>query len=214
MPLPITREQLLLLQRQSTSVRRGLHLLEKKRDALIRTIEEDRRRFEELRRRFEEESQALEVAYTQLRLFEGAFSLDLLRSNSPTLAVREEKESVMGCVFPQFYPEGEEAWELLHRQKYDPALSSFFVDDLMEGMRRMAAFLWEYINILTRLNILNRELQKVRRKAGNLEHNILPVMQQDILRIQDGLQERERQERQVRKRVARGKAKTEKALFS
>ncbi len=214
MPLPVTREQLLLLRRQSTSVRRGLHLLEKKRDALIRTIEEDRRRFEELRRRFEEESAFLEISYTQLRLFEGAFSLDLLRSNSPTLAVREEFQAVMGCVFPQFHPEGEEAWEVLHRQKYDPALSSFFVDDLMEGMRRMAEFLWEYINTLTRLNILNKELQKIRRKAGNLEHNLLPEMQREIARIQDGLQERERQERQVRKRVARGKRKSPRSFES
>ncbi|HOO62744.1 MAG TPA: V-type ATP synthase subunit D [Synergistaceae bacterium] len=214
MPLPITREQLLLLRRQSTSVSRGLHLLEKKRDALIRTIEEDRRRFEELRRRFEKESELLGISYTQLRLFEGAFSLDLLRSNSPTLSVREEKHAVMGCVFPQFYPEGEEAWEVLHRQKYDPALSSFFVDDLMEGMRRMAEFLWEYINILTRLNILNKELQKIRRKAGNLEHNILPVMQEEIARIQDSLQERERQERQVRKRVARRKITSGKTSLS
>jgi vacuolar-type H+-ATPase subunit D/Vma8 len=84
----------------------------------------------------------------------------------------------------------------------------------MEGMRRMAEFLWEYINILTRLNILNKELQKIRRKAGNLEHNILPVMQEEIARIQDSLQERERQERQVRKRVARRKITSGKTSLS
>ena len=45
---PPTREQLLDIRRQMGTVQYGKQLLEKKRDALLRAIEEDRRKFKEL----------------------------------------------------------------------------------------------------------------------------------------------------------------------
>ncbi len=205
MALPVTREQLLRLKRQRESIRRGLFLLEKKRDALIAAIEKVRKRFETLRQQFIKKSRTFSMAYSQLRFFEGAFPLDFLKSSYPVLDIRTERNTLMGCVFFQFYPQKKNESEKDSSRQYDPALSSFFVDDLENAMEGIQAFLWEYINLLARLDALQRELKKIRRKAGNLEQNVLPVIHEDFRRIQGGLEERERQERQIRKRVASSK---------
>ena len=53
---PPTREQLLDVRKRRGTVQYGKQLLEKKRDALLRTIEEDRRIFREIAKEFAEKT--------------------------------------------------------------------------------------------------------------------------------------------------------------
>lgn len=67
---PPTREQLLDIRRQMTTVQYGKQLLEKKRDALLRALEEDRRNFKKLDALFREHIKRISFVYTLVRMYE------------------------------------------------------------------------------------------------------------------------------------------------
>lgn len=99
---PPTRDQLLSLRRQITVVQYGKLLLERKRDALIRAMEDDRRLFRDLEKRFIELCDRLSFSYSLVRIFDGHFALRLLKPVSPPLEIRSSYHVLMGCRYPAF----------------------------------------------------------------------------------------------------------------
>ena len=191
---PPTRDQLLSLRRQITVVQYGKLLLERKRDALIRAMEDDRRLFRELEKRFIELCDRLSFSYSLVRIFDGHFALRLLKPVSPPLEIRSSYHVLMGCRYPAF----ESPYEGLAAESeglaYDPALASLNLDDLLKSLEDGKSLVWEFINKKAKLQALDRELKKTLQKINTLQHNLLPSLERDLKRIREILSERERQE--------------------
>jgi V/A-type H+-transporting ATPase subunit D len=191
---PPTRDQLLSLRRQIVVVQYGKLLLEKKRDAILRAIEEDRRLFRELERRFQDLCTQLSFAYSLVRIFDGHFALRVLKPVMPPLEIHSTIHVLMGCRYPQF----ESPYRGLAAESeglaYDPALASLNLDDLLRLIEEGKPMIWEFINKKAKLQALERELKRTLQKINTLEHVLLPSLKKDLKRIRETLAERERQE--------------------
>ena len=191
---PPTRDQLLSLRRQITVVQYGKLLLERKRDALIRAMEDDRRLFRELEKRFIELCDRLSFSYSLVRIFDGHFALRLLKPVSPPLEIRSSYHVLMGCRYPEFQSPYEGLAAQSEGLAYDPALASLNLDDLLKSLEDGKSLVWEFINKKAKLQALDRELKKTLQKINTLQHNLLPSLERDLKRIREILSERERQE--------------------
>jgi V/A-type H+-transporting ATPase subunit D len=199
---PPTREQLLDVRKRRSTVQYGKQLLEKKRDALLRSIEEDRRRFRDLEREFRERTKRLSVLYALVRMYDGASMMQLLRMDAPEISVSSVRHSLMGCHFVQFMPESANGNPHQTRSAYDPALTSLYVDDLLREIGSVDALVWQYVNLTTKLSFLEKELRKTLMKINTLQYVLLPELARDETRIRAILSERERQERFSIKRLS------------
>ena len=194
MSRPPTRDQLLSLRRQIVVVQYGKLLLEKKRDALLRAIEDDRRLFRELEKRFSDLCGKLSFFYSLDRIFDGHFALRVLKPVSPPLEIHSAIHVLMGCRYPQF----ESPYSGLAAESeglaYDPALASLNLDDLLKSLEEGKPLVWEFINKKAKLQALDRELKRTLQKINTLQHLLLPTLERDLKRIREILSERERQE--------------------
>jgi len=194
MSRPPTRDQLLSLRRQIVVVQYGKLLLEKKRDALLRAIEEDRRLFRELEKQFLDLCGKLSFSYSLVRIFDGHFALRVLKPVSPPLEIHSAVHVLMGCRYPQFdSPFGGLSAES-EGLAYDPALASLNLDDLLKSLEEGKPLVWEFINKKAKLQALGRELKHPLQKINTLQHPLLPSLEKDLKRIREILSERERQE--------------------
>jgi len=203
MALSATREQLLLLRQQMEAVRRGKSLLERKRDALLRALEEDRRRFRALQDQFEKIGRRVATTYSLLRLYEGQISLDLLRPGMGPVPLESFRHVLMGCSFVEFHRHESAASGV----GYDPTLASLFTDDLVGALAELDAIFWTYLNLRVKMGALEKTLRETVRKTSNLEHRVLPGLRGDFMRIRDVLVERERQERYTLRKAVRRREK-------
>jgi V/A-type H+-transporting ATPase subunit D len=194
MSRPPTRDQLLSLRRQIVVVQYGKLLLEKKWDALLRAIEEDRRLFRELEKRFLDLCGKLSFSYSLVRIFDGHFALRVLKPVSPPLEIHSTVHVLMGCRYAQFdSPFGGLSAES-EGLAYDPALASLNLDDLLKSLEEGKPLVWEFINKKAKLQALGRELKRTLQKINTLQHLLLPSLEKDLKRIREILSERERQE--------------------
>ncbi|MDR1733126.1 MAG: V-type ATP synthase subunit D [Synergistaceae bacterium] len=203
MSRPATREQLLDVRRQTQLVLYGKGLLEKKRDSLLRALEEERRCFREREAALKEHIAALWQIYGRLYLLEGATVSALLRPVLPR-RVLTRLEMVMGCRFPVFTPHPETPFG---PPSYDPALTALDADALVEKLGQIDDLLWTYLNAKAKVQALERELSRTLARINVLEHTLLPEFREDEVRIRNTLSERERQERFALKKLTRGKNK-------
>jgi vacuolar-type H+-ATPase subunit D/Vma8 len=114
----------------------------------------------------------------------------------------------MGCKYSQFYPEDKDRGRLLGGLLMDPALASLHVDELLETLVRIEPLLWRYINLKSKLDALELEFEKTRRKVNNLEQEMLPVLEAQERRIRLALAERERDEAHAVKMMLRKKTRS------
>jgi len=191
---PPTRDQLLSLRRQIVVVQYGKLLMEKKRDALIRAIEEDRRLFRELEKLFLALCGKLSFSYSLVRIFDGHFALRVLKPVSPPLEIRSIPHVLMGCRYPQFESPYKGLAAESESLAYDPALASLNLDELLKSLEEGKTLVWEFINKKAKLQALERELKKTLQKINTLQHLLLPSLEKDLKRIRETLSERERQE--------------------
>lgn len=196
-----TREQLLDVRRQARLVLYGKGLLEKKRDSLLRALEDDRRRFKEHEMLFKERLANLWQTFVRLQLLEGATAPWLLQP-VPLRNMISRMESLMGCRFPVFDFDPETPFAA---PTFDPALSSLYMDDLVGALMAVDELLSTWINMQARLLALEKELSRTLIKINTLEQTLLPELRYDEKRIRDVLSERERQERFALKKLTRNK---------
>ncbi len=201
---PPTREQLLDIRRQMTTVQYGKQLLEKKRDALLRALEEDRRNFKKLDALFREHIKRISFVYTLVRMYEGQSVMQLLKPDVGSLRVTSERHTLMGCRFTQFKRIEDRRFSL-SGLTYDPAMTSLYLDELLDEMKKVENKIWTYINLKAKLTSLEKELSKTMMKINTLQYNLLPELQEEESRIRDILSERERQERYAIKKLSKKK---------
>ncbi len=195
MSRPATRDQLQNIKRQISTIGYGKQLLERKRDALVRAIEEDKRILRELEKRFREICDRLSLSYALIRLYEGQQALWALRPASGFSEVEVKSHSLMGCRYNIFYPSGEDGMQRSVDMSYDPALVSLYMDDLVQALSECQQILWDFLNLKAKIAALEKEVRKTLLKINTLEHNLLPELESDLSRIREVLSERERQER-------------------
>ncbi|MBN1334317.1 MAG: V-type ATP synthase subunit D [Synergistales bacterium] len=201
-----TRENLLEIKRRSDTVKYGKQLLEKKRDALLRNLEEDRRRLRELEEHFRKLCQNIGMVYSLVRMYEGQAILQLLKPGRPILHVKVMKRTLMGCRFSQFDPVQDDRTSGTFAA-FDPAMTSLYVDDLLRALSETDRILWPYINLKTKITALENELKKTLLKINTLEYTVLPELKDQRKQIEEVLGERERQERFSVKKIKRKKEK-------
>lgn len=202
---PPTREQLLATRRRITAVSYGKRLLERKRDALLRSVEEERKAFREISREFERRARGITFMYLLLRMFEGDQSVRCLSEGMTPLPVEVQRKSVMGCRYRVFSPAPERRDTLPYSLPFDPAVTSLYVEELLKSLSESEECLWRFINMKTKISAIERELARTTLKINTLEHAILPGLLAEQRRIEDILSERERQEKFIAKRMARKK---------
>ncbi|MGI6784410.1 MAG: V-type ATP synthase subunit D [Aminivibrio sp.] len=200
---PPTREHLLNTRRRIESVSHGKKLLERKRDALVRAMDEERRLFRETEKTFLSAAKTITFFYSIVRLFEGDGAVRFLSAGSGSLNIKVEKKSVMGCSYSHFSASPEDRRRLSWKLPFDPAVTTLSVEDLLKSLGDNEECIWQYINLKTKIGAIERELSKTTLKINTLEHVVLPSLERDVRRIEDLLSERERQEKFVAKRVAR-----------
>jgi len=87
----------------------------------------------------------------------------------------------------------------------DPAMASIHVDELLETLSGIEPLLWKYINLKAKLDALETEFEKTRRKVNNLEQEMLPELESERKRIMLALSERERDEAFAVKKMLRNR---------
>lgn len=199
-----TRENLLETRKQITTVQYGKTLLEKKRDALLRTLEDDRRKFREMDKEFREINKRISLTYSLVRMYEGHSMLQLLKPDTSSITVKIEKFSLMGCRFSQFYPK-EMSQKPGIRINFDPALTSLYVDDLLMAISQSEKILWPYINLKSKITSLEKELSQTMLRINTLEYTFLPGLKKEETDIREVISERERQERYSIKKISKKK---------
>ena len=202
---PATRDQLQTIKRQISTIGYGKQLLERKRDALVRAIEEDRRELRRLEANFREISDRMSLSYALIRLYEGQQAVWALRPALGACQVDVSIHSLMGCRYQSFSPQTDDG-DVQGRidMSYDPALVSLYMDDLVRSLGECQKVLWEYLNLKARITALEKEVRKTLLKINTLEHNLLPELRSDLSRITEVLSERERQERFRVKKIKSG----------
>ncbi len=200
-----TRDTMMHLRRQTEIVRFGKGLLEKKKDALLRAIDEDRRRLQKIERELLDHVQKTSYSYGIVRMFEGPSFIKLLAIGRKSVSVRSERYNLMGCTYYQYEPRKNRGDIPFEEASLDPALTSPYVDELVEHLMGTEHLLWPYINLKVKLKALERELKRTMRKVNTLEHTVLPDLKGDMKRIGDILDERERQERFAVKKFSKSK---------
>lgn len=201
-----TRENLLETRKQISTVRYGKNLLEKKRDALLRTLEDDRRRFRKMDKEFKDINKRISLIYSLVRMYEGHSMLQLLKPDASCIKVQVNKYSLMGCRYSQFTPDAA-TYGVGRRVNYDPALTSLYVDDLLRVIAQSEKILWPYINLKSKITSLEKELNRTMLKINTLEHVLLPNLDKQTADIQEVISERERQERYSIKKISKKKKK-------
>jgi len=200
---PPTREHLLNTRRRIVAVGQGKKLLERKRDALVRAVDEERRLFRETQKAFFAAAKKITFFYSMVRLFEGDGAIRFLSAGSGSLGIRVDKKSVMGCRYSHFSAAPEDKRRLSWKLPFDPAVTTLTVEDLLKSLGDNEECIWKYINLKTKISAIERELSRTTLEINTLEHVVLPSLEGDARRIEDLLSERERQEKFVAKRVAR-----------
>ncbi|MDO9508534.1 MAG: V-type ATP synthase subunit D, partial [Thermovirgaceae bacterium] len=173
----VSRSDLVELSQRIDTVRFGCSLLEKKKEALLRTIESDRAVFSKIRGEVEEMLSFLSYAYALVQLFEGESVMTLLSWGVEPRKIRIVHHSLMGCRYCQFIFEDEGRGGVLAGMLMDPALASLHVDELLETLSKIEPMLWKYVNLKSKLDALEKEFEKTRRKVNNLEQEMLPPME-------------------------------------
>lgn len=201
---PPTREQLLTTRKRIVSVAQGKKLLERKRDALIRSVEEEHRLFREVETEFLKRTKEIYFLYTLVRMFEGEGSIRAISSVDSPLSICVEKKIIMGCRYSSFHPLEEKksfSWKL----PFDPAVTSLYVEELLKALSDSEESMWKYINLKTKIGAITRELSRTTLRINTLEHVFLPSLLRERKKIEGVLSERERQEKFVSKRAGRKK---------
>ncbi|GEM_PF-3814704 len=177
----------------------GKEMLERKRDALIRELEDASSRLEEARGRvlrfWEEALFLLEL----VRSLEGSGTIRMgsaLRKGSIRAIAAQRR--VMGARYHQLRLEKAPApfeGELL--------LSSIRLDELLSRIDDNVAVIGEYLDLFLKVQALKTELKRTNRRIGAIERKLIDPLKCAISSVVLALEERERGELLVRKRLKR-----------
>lgn len=197
-----TRANLLVAKETLAMAREGYELLSQKREVLLTEL---LHLVDDVRRVHTDVASAITEAYTILRKTLALLGPDgahrLRRGCRLRLEVTVRERSVMGVPIPLLQatpPPLQPLWGLGET----PAL----LDELVQQFRRLVCLLVEQAEIETTVRRLARELSRTQLRTNALEHVVIPQYRETVKYIQDTMEEREREEHFVLKRIKSGRS--------
>jgi len=189
-PMSASRSNLLLAQQRLDLARQGHDLLQRKRDVLIveilRLIDDAASAEEEAKTRFATAYQALRLARATMGS-ERVRRAALVRDQSPDLRITPH--SVMGVVVPSVrctLPPS--------RLAYGLGDTSVLLDEARLAWAHALALVATLAERVTTLWRLASELQRTQRRVNALENVFIPAYEETVRRIEETLEEKEREE--------------------
>lgn len=204
MSFSATRDRLLEVSSQIGNVTFGKGLLEKKRDALMRSMEGEKKKFKSVKRDFHLLCSQISTLYGLVRAYDGAEAIQLLGLQRSPLTLYAVKESILGCSYTDFSPKSLDERAKLS-MAMDPALVSIYMEELLFFISKCESVLWEYVTLRGKIQAFERELKKTNLKINTLEYSLLPSLVLERRRIMETISERERQERFSIKKLTKKK---------
>jgi V/A-type H+-transporting ATPase subunit D len=199
MQIAPTQSNLLKIKKNLKIAKEGYNLLEEKREVMIMELMRNVRGFKEME---EEVTQKLEEAYSSLERTSISMEKESVKNfgsggDMPEIDVR--MRSVMGIPVPELVvdiPEKRLQASLDSTNEYfDDAFVKFReIIDLVARWAAREVLIWR----------LGAEISKTQKRVNALENIFIPEYEEDINRIEESLEEEEREEFYRRKKLKRG----------
>jgi V/A-type H+-transporting ATPase subunit D len=188
-----TRMNLLLLKRQAEVAQRGLELLRSKREALVREFFAVMGRVAESRGQLE---QSVGQALSSLVLALGMDGRASLRSAGyaarRNLPIELTERNVWGVRFPEVrYAPSVRA---LDARGYATSGVSTYTDEAARRFEEVLEFIFRSVSVELRLKKLGSEIKRVPRRINALNEVMIPTLTNDVRKIRQSLEERERED--------------------
>lgn len=200
---PATRMELLEARRRLERVERGVELLRKRREALVRELFELTRPAAELRSRMGHAADAAYGALLEALGAEGAEGLRAAGRPRRRLEVELEPRTVWGLSVPEL---GDPP--TVRRSIADRGLASTRPDPAplvaAERFEELVEFVLSAASGETLIRRLGQALRRTSRQVHSLERRLGPALDGEIRRIESVLEEREREERVRLRRLRPG----------
>lgn len=185
-----TRSNLLQTREMLTLAREGHEILDKKREVLTNMLLQ-------LAEKAQAQQAALHAALATAyaALAEARQAMGRERLEWVALAVQQSVEvnitlhSIMGVATPTITPQDSPP-----TLTYSPGDTPVILDEAVAQFRAAAALLPETAATLTAVWRLARELQKTQRRVNALQYVLIPRYEAAVSRIENALEEREREE--------------------
>jgi len=184
-----TRMNLLTRRSQLRLALRGVDLLQKKRDALVREFFSLIHETLEARRQLNAAGQEAHMALFLAKAFDGPQEVEVFSLNVPTISdARAELENVWGTRVPRLaveWPRGTTTSPVSVGGRTLAAQAAF---------RRLSQALLRVANSESRLRRIGEEIKKTARRVNALEQAVIPGIQSQIHYIQQVLDQQEQED--------------------
>ncbi len=184
-----TRMNLLTRRSQLVLALRGVDLLQKKRDALVREFFGLIHETLEARRRLNAAGQEAHMALFLAKAFDGPKEVESLSLSVPVISdARAELENIWGTRVPRLTAE----WP--HGIPTSPTSLGGRTLAAQVGFRKLSQALLRVANTESRLRRIGEEIKKTSRRVNALEQAVIPGIQSQIGYIQEVLDQQEQED--------------------
>jgi V/A-type H+-transporting ATPase subunit D len=202
--LPPTRASLLRARRRLERVERGVQVLRRRREALVRELFRVARPAADARVRIVEKAADAARALVEAGGEHGGAVLHALAQPSGSVEVELDQRLVWGVAVAGLRNRPSLARSLQQRGTA-PALTGPAAAMAAEGYEELAELLLDAAPREMMLRRLGRALARTSRQLHQLEQRVAPRLESEIARVRGILDEREREERQRLEHVRRAK---------
>ncbi|MBC7114322.1 MAG: V/A-type H+/Na+-transporting ATPase subunit [Archaeoglobi archaeon] len=195
-----TRSELMEVKRRIKLSESGYELLKKKRDGLILEFRNILERAIEIRERMEREMREAEERMRDALCYDGSLALE-----AAALAIESEPEviikskNIMGVVVPII--EASRVEKNAHERGYGIIGTSSRIDEVSEAYERLLETVILSAEIETTMRRLLEEIDKTKRRVNALEYRVIPELREIARFIQFRLEEMERENIFMLKRI-------------
>lgn len=184
-----TRMNLLARRSQLRLAAKGVDLLQKKRDALVKEFFDLVHGTLEARRQLNTAAGEAVTALLLARSFDGPEEVEAFSFRLPTLS---EVEVRMDNVWGTRVPHVEAAWP--REAAFSPIATGGQTLVAQDAFRRLSQALVEVANTENRMRRVGEEIKKTARRVNALERLVIPSIRSQIRSIQQVLEQRERED--------------------
>ena len=197
-----TRMNLLTRRSQLELARRGVELLEKKRDALVKEFSADVHEAFKARRQLYQDSQEAHLALILAKSFDGPAAVEVISLGMPVRFTAQAKvDNVWGTRVPR----------LAIDHSYAATMSPLMVGGrtivAQDAFHKLCRLLIQLANAEARLRSIAEEIKKTARRVNALQQTIIPGIFLQIRSIQQALDQQEQEDIFRLKRI-KGKLQT------
>ena len=197
-----TRMNLLARRSQLELARRGVELLEKKRDALVKEFSANVHEAFEARRQFYQASQEAHLALILAKSFDGPVAVEALSLGMPARFIAQaEVDNVWGARVPRL------ALDYADAATMSPLMVGGRTIAAQDAFHQLCRLLIQSANVEARLRSIAEEIKKTARRVNALQQTIIPGIRFKIRSIQQALDQQEQEDIFRLKRI-KGKLQT------